>query len=69
MNDTATVKPDAPLPRHTIESAAQVLSRFPVGKTTWWAGVRSGRYPAAIQISPGRVGWRKSDIDALIDSL
>lgn len=39
---------------------------FPVGKTTWWEGVRSGRYPRGHKISPHRTGWKVEDIRALI---
>ncbi len=40
---------------------------FPVSESTWWAGVRSGRFPPSIKIGPRLVVWRRSDIDALID--
>ena len=31
---------------------AQVLSFIPLGKTSWWDGVRSGRYPKPVKLSP-----------------
>ena len=40
---------------------------IPVGKSTWWAGVKSGRYPAAVKISPRCTAWRVEDIRALIE--
>jgi prophage regulatory protein len=43
-----------------------VLARVPVCKTTWWAGVKSGRYPAPMKLSPRVVAWREEDIDALV---
>ena len=39
---------------------------IPVCKSTWWAGVRSGRYPAAVKLSPRTTAWRVEDIRALI---
>lgn len=42
---------------------------IPVGKSTWWAGVRSGRYPAPIKISSGKYAWRVKDIQNLIEEL
>lgn len=41
---------------------------FPVGKSTWWAGVRSGRYPKGVKLSERITAWRAEDIRALIDS-
>ncbi len=38
---------------------------IPVSKSTWWAGVRSGRYPAPVKLGPRITAWRKEDIDAL----
>ncbi|GHT81364.1 hypothetical protein AGMMS49960_17710 [Betaproteobacteria bacterium] len=39
----------------------------PVKKTTWWLGVKSGRFPAPVRIGGGRaVFWRVEDIRALI---
>ncbi len=39
---------------------------FPVSRSTWLAGVKSGRYPAAIKLGMRSVGWRVEDVLALI---
>lgn len=42
---------------------------IPVSKSTWWAGVRSGRYPQPTRALGERItAWRVEDIRALIDS-
>jgi len=41
---------------------------IPVSKTAWWAGVKAGRYPKPIKLSPRVTVWRAADIRALIDS-
>ncbi|WP_306546001.1 AlpA family transcriptional regulator [Desulfobulbus sp.] len=41
---------------------------IPVGKSTWYAGVKSGRYPKPFEVSEGRVAWRGSDIYALLQN-
>ncbi len=41
---------------------------IPVGKSTWWNGVRSGRYPPAVKISPRCTAWRVEDIRKLIEA-
>ncbi|MHB8092772.1 MAG: helix-turn-helix transcriptional regulator [Syntrophales bacterium] len=47
----------------------EVLTRFPVSRSTWWAGVREGRYPQGIKLSERTTAWRNSDIDRLIEQL
>lgn len=57
---------------HTDDSVLrlpQVLSRFPVSRATWLAGVRDGRYPPSVKLGPRTTGWKKSDIDRLIATL
>ena len=46
-----------------------VLSKYPVSRSAWWAGVKSGRYPAPVRLSDRCVAWKASAIQALIDSL
>lgn len=40
---------------------------IPVSKSTWWAGVRSCRYPKPVKLGPRITAWRVSDIRALIE--
>ena len=41
---------------------------IPVGKSTWWAGVQSGRFPKPVKSLGGRItAWRIEDIRALIE--
>ena len=47
----------------------QVLSFIPVGKSTWWAGVSSGRFPKPIKIGPRTTAWKAQDIHKLIIEL
>jgi hypothetical protein len=39
---------------------------YPVGKTSWYRGIKEGRYPAPVQLGPRAVGWRVEDIRDLI---
>lgn len=48
---------------------SQVLALVPVGKSTFWAGVKSGRFPKPVKLGPRTTAWRASDIAALIKSL
>ena len=40
---------------------------IPVSKSTWWAGVKSGRYPQPVKLGPRITAWRVEDIRKLID--
>jgi prophage regulatory protein len=42
---------------------------IPVGKSTWWAGVRTGRFPKPVKLGSKTTAWRVEDIRALIDAL
>ena len=42
---------------------------FPIGKTAWWAGVKSGRYPKPVKLGPRTTAWKVSDIRALLDRM
>ena len=42
---------------------------IPVGKSTWWEGVKSGRFPRPVKLGPRITAWRVEDIRALIQEL
>jgi predicted DNA-binding transcriptional regulator AlpA len=46
-----------------------VLAAIPVSRSTWWAGIREGRYPPPVKLSPRVTAWRVADIRALIEEL
>ncbi|NJD05589.1 MAG: AlpA family phage regulatory protein [Methylococcaceae bacterium] len=39
---------------------------IPVSKSTWWAGVKDGRYPKPVKLGPRITAWRVEDIRSLI---
>ena len=44
------------------------LGPIPVGRSTWWAGVKSGRFPRPVKLGPRITAWRVEDIRRLIDT-
>jgi hypothetical protein len=42
---------------------------IPVSKSSWWAGVKSGKYPKPIKLSDRCTCWRVEDIQALLAQL
>lgn len=60
-NSVAVVQPVLVDPLLNIKQVCEILN---VGKTTFYKYVGK-RFPAPVQISPRRVGWRASEISAL----
>ncbi|MCC6820421.1 MAG: AlpA family phage regulatory protein [Verrucomicrobiota bacterium] len=46
-----------------------VLSVIPLGKSCWWAGVKSGRFPKPVKLSARCTAWKAEDIRELIKIL
>jgi len=40
---------------------------IPVSKSTWWAGIKLGRFPKPVKLGPRITAWRVEDIRALIE--
>ena len=38
---------------------------IPISRASWWAGVKSGKYPPPIKLGSRTTCWRESDIDEL----
>ena len=47
----------------------QVLALVPVGRSSWWEGCRTGRYPKPVKLGPRTTVWRAEDIAAFIENL
>lgn len=41
---------------------------IPVSASSWWAGVKSGRYPQPVKLGPRTTAWKSEDIQKLIDN-
>ncbi|GLQ22938.1 hypothetical protein GCM10007853_08120 [Algimonas ampicilliniresistens] len=41
---------------------------IPVSKSTWWDGVKSGRFPKPQKLGPRTTVWKVADIRALYES-
>ena len=56
------------LPEIGFVRERQILRVFPVSRSTWWNGVRDGKYPKPVKLSDRITAWRVSDIRALIEA-
>lgn len=43
-----------------------IVGVIPIGKTSWWQGVKTGRFPKSVKLSSRCTAWRAEDIHALI---
>lgn len=44
-----------------------ILPIIPIGKSTWWRGVKSGKYPKPVKLGTRTTVWRAEDIRALLE--
>ena len=59
------------LPQTGFVRLKQILAPrgpIPVSKSTWWAGVKDGRFPKPVKLGPRTTVWRVEDIRALFES-
>jgi predicted DNA-binding transcriptional regulator AlpA len=49
------------------DTAPAIPAIYPVCRSTWWAGVKSGRYPQPVKLGERITAWRVEDIRALIE--
>jgi len=55
------------LPSEGLVSLPVVLRVLDIGKTTWWCGVRDGKFPRAVKLGTRKARWNVKDIRALIE--
>lgn len=71
--------PDTKLPDTGYLRLTQILGNhkasppippiLPIGKSQWYAGVRSGKYPKPIKLSSKTAVYRVEDIKALLEKI
>lgn len=72
-----TSRPAPPTPENQVVTLPEtgfvrlsvVLALIPVGKSTWWAGVKSGRFPRPFRLGPHTTAWTVEDVRRLIEEL
>jgi predicted DNA-binding transcriptional regulator AlpA len=70
MSGSSTKKEEKmSLPESGFVRLPEILSVIPVGKTTWWEGVKSGRYPKGVKLSARVTAWDVKEIRELIERL
>ena len=59
---------DCKLPDTGFIRLKAVLHHIPVGKSSWWAGVASGRFPKSYKIGTRTTVWKVEDIRSFINA-
>lgn len=60
-----------PFPTTGFVRLSQILAPLgpiPVSKSTWWQGVKDGRFPQPQKLGPRTTVWNAEDVRALFES-
>jgi predicted DNA-binding transcriptional regulator AlpA len=58
-----------PMPQEGFVRLPQVLHVLGIGKTTFWEGIKTGRFPAPVKLGPRTSVWKVEDIRNLISHI
>lgn len=47
----------------------EVLNLIPIGRSTWWLWVATGKAPKGVKLGAKTTAWKLSDIQKLLDDL
>lgn len=57
---------ESTLPETGYVRLSTILKYYPVSKSTWWGGVKTGRFPKSVKLSEGITAWKAEEIHALL---
>ena len=69
MSTQSTIETPAELPGEGFVRLSQVLKVIPVSRSSWYNGVRAGKYPRPNALDVKTKVYRVEDIRALIDRI
>lgn len=68
LPETGYLRPHQIIGRPPRDGRPAIPTIIPVSRSTWWAGVKSGRYSQPVRtLGPNITVWRVEDIRALLD--
>lgn len=47
----------------------EILNLLPIGRSTWWLWVATGKAPKGVKLGARTTAWKLSDIQKLLDDL
>jgi len=57
------------IPTYGFLRLPQILEIFPISKSSWWEGCRTGRYPKPIKLGPRTTVWKAEEIAVFIQGI
>ena len=51
------------------DKTADIPPIIPVSRSSWWSGIKSGKYPKPVKLSEKITAWHVDDIKELIESI
>lgn len=57
------------LPEKGFVRLPLILALIPISKSSWWNGVKSGKYPKSVKLGTKTTAWKVEDINRLIESM
>jgi prophage regulatory protein len=70
LPDTGYVRLAQIVGKPATSTAPAVPPIIPVSRSTWWAGVKAGRFPRPVHgLGPRITAWRAEDIRALLEQV
>jgi predicted DNA-binding transcriptional regulator AlpA len=67
-NLVSTPSTSLTLPSEGYARLPHILAVIPISKSSWWAGVKSGKYPKPVKLGQRTTAWRVSEIRALFEA-
>lgn len=58
-----------PIPHTGFLRLDQVLKLIPISESSWYSGIKNGRFPQPVKLGPRTTAYRAEDIRKLIDEL
>ncbi len=55
------------LPETGLLRVKQILQFIPISRSSWWGGVKIGRFPKPFKLGKRTTVWKAADIAALIN--
>ena len=56
------------LPETGFIRLSTILKLIPIGKSSWWNGVKKGKFPQSVKLGTRTTAWRVEEIRHLINS-
>lgn len=69
QKDQIIAQPKFILPDTGYVRIKEVLKVIPVSRSTWWNGVKTGKFPASVKIGERITAWHVDDIRNYIQTL